>query len=176
MMFRLIAVAGSLLLMTAVGYRTVAQTSPTGETREAAAARVIELERSLWDSERRKDRQAMDALLAPGYQYFSSRGAQSRSKAEELDLQFSDRLRLVSFKLDHWHVAWLDDNALVLHYISEADVVFDQKSSHQLGGAMAAWVKRDGRWLAVARTEWKIAPENFLKPNPPIKPSPSPTP
>ena len=72
---------------------------------------------------------------------------------------------MLAYQLDHWQLARPGRDAVVLHYMSQADVAFDGRSTHVYQGAVAVWERRGSRWLAIARTEWKIAPDDFLRPN-----------
>ena len=140
--------------------RTKASNAPE-DSRAAIAAELIQLEHSFWDSVRRQDRASMDRLMAPEYQYISYRGLNGRSRAEELDIHFGGRLRLDSFQLTHWHVVWLTDDAVMLHYMNRAVGAVDGKPEEQLGGAVSTWAKHAGAWKIIARSEWKIAADEF---------------
>jgi len=137
-----------------------ANATPT-QSREAIGAQLMDMERSFWDSVRRQDRQAMERLMSPEYQYISYRGLEGRTRAEELAIHFGGRLRLDTFRLTHWRIVWLTDDAVMLHYMNEAAGEVDGKPEKQLGGAVSTWARHGGEWKVVARSEWKIAPEEF---------------
>lgn len=105
------------LVSAAFGCRSAARVAPDRATVTARAAddsEIVAHERELWDSIRRGDRLAMDTLLAPEYRYWSSRGAQSGSKAEELAFEFGPRVRMQGYQLDHWQLARPGHDAVVL--------------------------------------------------------------
>lgn len=103
----------------------------------------------------------MERLMAPEYQYISYKGGSGRSRQDELTIHFSGKLRLDRFDLTHWHVVWLTDDSVMLHYMNRAVGAVEGKPIEQLGGAVATWVRRGGKWQVVARTEWKIAADEF---------------
>ena len=143
-----------------------AQVSPATDGSEIGsqgdAAQVIDLERSYWAAEQRKDWAALERMLAPEYRSMSSRGGPDRSKAEELALLSGGRVDLESFTFSTMRATWLSRDMVALNYIVDQRFHLDGRTLCPRSGSMTIWKRGDDGWLRTARTEYRISPESSI--------------
>ena len=173
-MKKLIAGVCFLVLFAAcqpVANDNMANANKTPETKAVAPpseADMIAKEKAAWDAFKRKDADGFKKLLAPEYVEIHDAGVTDGSKVVDdmKDVELSD----VTFA--DWKMTSIDKDLVLLTYTTT------QKGTYK-GQAFpegpyrnsAAWVNRNGEWLAIYFQETRTS---TAPPPPPAKPSASP--
>lgn len=175
-MKKLIAGVCFLVLLAAcqpVANENMANANKTPETKAVAPpseADMIAKEKAAWDAFKRKDADGFKKLLAPEYVEVHDSGVAEGSKVVDdmKDVELSD----VTFA--DWKMTTIDKDLVLLTYTTT------QKGTYK-GQAFpegpyrnaAAWVNRNGEWLAVYFQETRVSKE-MPPPPPPAKAGASP--
>ena len=175
-MKKLIAGVCFLVLLAAcqpVANDNMANANKTPETKAVAPpseADMIAKEKAAWDAFKRKDADAFKKLLAPEYVEVHESGVAEGSKVVDdmKDVELSD----VTFA--DWKMTTIDKDLVLLTYTTT------QKGTYK-GQAFpegpyrnsAAWVNRNGEWLAIYFQETRASKE-MPPPPPPAKAGASP--
>ena len=117
---------------------------------------VRTLSEALWSAQSKRDIATVDSLLAPSFQWFSSRWPHGRNKSQELRFRFDVRDTLVSYDIQDVRAASVGAETLVLRYFIERRFRSEGKSWCPRSGVLETWAKKDGRWLQFTRSDWLV--------------------
>lgn len=144
----------SLLLADCAGAGISAGPVASDATVAADSLAIIAREQLVWAAELRRDRVAVDTLMAPDYTYLSSLGIKDRSKQEDLDLRFGPEVVLGGYRLSSLRAVPVTADAWAVHYMARQRILRRGTWICPRTGTSETWVRRDGRWLQRTRTEY----------------------
>ncbi len=170
-MKKILVIVSALIVTAACGAPPPTnESTPSGTTNSAATplaatmteADAVAKEKAIWDTIKTKDYEAFGNMLAEdqlevtGDGVFDKAGSIASVKEfEPTEVTFSD-----------WKYLSIDKDAYAISYTVDVKAKYKGKEIAENGRASSAWVKRDGKWLAIYHQECMVKP-----PMPPAKES-----
>lgn len=115
---------------------------------------ILTREQQLWAAELRRDRLAVDSLMASDYLYLSSIGGTDRSKADDLALRFGPEVVLGGYSLSSLRAVPVSADVWAVHYMARQRILRRGVWICPRTGTSETWVRRGDRWLQRTRTEY----------------------
>ena len=171
-MKKLIAGVCFLVLLAAcqpVANENMTNANKTPETKAVAPpseADMIAKEKAAWDAFKRKDADAFKKMLAPEYIEISGNGTMDTAATVNAmnDVTFTD------LTFADWKMTTIDKDLLLLTYTTTQKGTYKGEAFEATNRHGAAWVNRNGEWLAIYFQETPVP-----KTPPPPPPAPKPT-